>query len=89
MQCKDIPEEPVLRFLAGPYEGWPAPGSGTWFDFDGNPPPNSVLHAMPAGTPPKLARAKMGQMIRKGLVAGCYCGCRGDFEITAAGREAL
>lgn len=89
MQCKDIPDIPVLRFLAGPYDGWPVPGWGTWFWSDDYKPANSVLNAMPAGTPPKLALAKMKVLIRRKLVSGCPCGCRGDFEITEAGRRAI
>ncbi len=86
MQCKDIPDEPVLRFLAGPYDGWPAPGWGTW---GSGPYPQSVANAMPPGTPEKLQLAKMRQMIRRGIVTGCPCGCRGDFELTAKGRAAI
>lgn len=93
MQCKDIPDEPILRFLAGKvdgYQGWTVPGWGTWYaDEGGEPYPNSVLRAMPAGTPDKLAMAKMGMLIRKGVATGCTCGCRGDFEITPKGRERL
>ena len=82
MRCKDIPEEPVLRFLHE-QGGW-----CTWFGpIDGELPANSVLRAMPHGTPAKLALAKMRQMIRNGLVDGCGCGCRGDFELTYQGRE--
>jgi hypothetical protein len=84
MQCKDIPELPILRFLAGPYDGWSAPGWATWFD-DWPRPANTVLHAMPGGVPAKLALAKMRMMIRKGLVDGCGCGCRGDFTLTEKG----
>lgn len=29
--------------------------------------------------PPKVVRAKLGQMVRKGVLDGCACGCRGDF----------
>jgi hypothetical protein len=88
MQCKDIPELPILRFLAGPYDNWPVPRWATWFNYEPRPE-NSVLNAMPLGTPAKLALAKMRQMIRKGLVEGCGCGCRGDFEITDKGRALL
>jgi len=70
MQCKDIPEQPVIDFLAT-LSGL----GGTWFEGY----PNSVQNAMPSGVPEKLARAKMASMIRKGLVLGCACGCRGDF----------
>lgn len=88
MQCKDIPEEPILRFLAGPYDGWDAAGWGTWFNYDPMPP-NCVLRAMPEGTPEKLALAKMRQMIRKNIIDGCACGCRGDFRLNDKSRAIL
>ncbi len=37
----------------------------------------------------KLILAKMKQLIKRGLVDGCACGCRGDFEITPKGEEWL
>jgi len=106
MQCKDIPELPVLEFLLKVERGethWmPTPEmklgwgdkpiphrNATWFWSDestGYRPENSVVRAMPEGVPSKLALAKMAAMIRKGLVDGCPCGCRGDFEITEKGR---
>lgn len=80
MQCKDIPDEPILEFLAGfPIEDWIW---ATWFPGY----PNSVLNAMPPETPEKLARAKMARLGRRGLVDGCDCGCRGDYELTEKGR---
>ncbi len=93
MQCKDIPDTPILQFLAsfpvamtdGLYGGpWEAPWATLHSDF-----PNSVRNAMPCGVPDKLALAKMRSLIRRGLVQGCYCGCRGDFELTKKGREWL
>lgn len=109
MQCKDIPEEPILEFLLKVERGetyWtPKPaqkpgwgdkpiahGNATWFwsrDPDGFQPENSVVRAMPEGVTGKLALAKMKAMIRKGLVDGCPCGCRGDFEITDKGRSII
>jgi hypothetical protein len=82
MQCKDIPDAPIMEFLAN--QG----GIGcTWLVHDGEPPgARCVLGAMPAGTPPKLALAKMSMLIRRGVVSGCTCGCRGDFELTSMGR---
>jgi hypothetical protein len=32
-----------------------------------------------------LAWAKMNMLIRRGLVHGCPCGCRGDYELTVKG----
>lgn len=75
-QCKDIPDLPVLSFLLS-LCGRP----GTIFPgFE-----NSVQNGMPPGTPEKLARAKMKSLIKRKLVSGCYCGCRGDFELTDLG----
>jgi hypothetical protein len=31
--------------------------------------------------PPKVVKAKLAQMVNKGRLIGCGCGCRGDFEI--------
>ncbi len=76
MQCKDIPEEPILLFLAAL-----GPRPATWFWSEDYRPDNSVLRAMPEGTPAKLGLAKMRKLIKRKLVAGCACGCRGDFRI--------
>lgn len=79
MQAKDIPELPVLAFIAA------SPRWCTLFvGFE-----NSVANAMPARTPPKVMRAKMQSLIKRGLVTGCTCGCRGEFEITDKGRTLL
>jgi len=80
MQAKDIPEEPVLRHLAERREPC------TWY---GNEYPNSVTLAMPPNTLPKIALAKMRALIKRGLVSGCACGCRGDFELTDKGRALI
>ena len=39
--------------------------------------------------PEKILRAKLSKMLRKGLVNGCCCGCRGDFTLTEKGRALL
>lgn len=31
--------------------------------------------------PEKIVRAKVDKMIRRGILTGCCCGCRGDFTI--------
>ncbi len=80
MKCKDIPDRPILEFLARNPERW-----HNWLEgFE-----NSVLNAMPAGIDGKLALAKMRMMIRREVVDGCPCGCRGDFVITAKGLAEL
>jgi hypothetical protein len=76
-QAKDIPEIPILYWLL--YRARNNLKWGTWFRGYENSVP------MPEGTPEKLVLAKMRQMIKKGLVNGCGCGCRGDYEITDKG----
>jgi hypothetical protein len=39
--------------------------------------------------PPKVLLAKLRRLVTRGLLDGCGCGCRGDFEITDGGREIL
>lgn len=36
------------------------------------------------GVPSKVVLAKARRLIRRGLLHGCACGCRGDFIITTA-----
>ena len=33
------------------------------------------------GWPEKVARAKLRKLAKRGLVDGCWCGCRGDWTI--------
>lgn len=82
MQSKDIPERPILQFLLE----LDVPANCFELRFVN---PESVLHAMPKDTPGKVALAKMGALIKRGLVNGCTCGCRGDFCITERGKEWL
>ena len=41
------------------------------------------------GIPEKLVLSKARSLIKRELMEGCDCGCRGDFEITDAGRALL
>lgn len=96
MQCKDIPDLPILLFLTalelakriGKIEcDWANRFEKTFSNGEFNP--RSVRHAMPDGIPGKLVVAKMGMLIRRRLVDGCTCGCRGDFVLTDKGRAFL
>lgn len=79
MQCKDIPTEPILHFLANHQGKW-----CTWWIGYSMP---TVADVMPLHTPKKIQLAKMKMLIKDGLVVGCDCGCRGDFEITDKGLD--
>ncbi len=84
MKYKDIPDRPILEFIDSRGGQW-----CTWFNLPYAD--NSVCHAMPDGfaLAGKLVLAKMKQLIKRGLVEGCGCGCRGDFVLTDKGRHYL
>ncbi len=101
MQTKDIQDRPILEFLRwinaphnpdtcnAEYEWTPSSCKrGTWGNwyFGGS---HCVQRAMPVGLPEKLVLSKMRRLIKRGLVDGCPCGCRGDYEITQKGLEFL
>ena len=84
MQCKDIPTIPILQFLAK------NPGEFDWHNwYFGDE--KDVRHAMPDGfnIDEKIVLAKMRVLIKRGLVSGCPCGCRGDFVITGKGLDRI
>jgi hypothetical protein len=80
MQCKDIPDEPILRFIASLNGQW-----GNW--YFGNE--GDVHAAFPSGVPDKLLLAKMRRLMERELVDGCPCGCRGDYTLSAKGRSVI
>lgn len=80
LQCKDIPTRPILDFLAK---------QTAWTTYGTSHHMPTVQDAMPPDTPSALQLAKMAQLIRAGLVDGCDCGCRGDFELTNKGIAVL
>lgn len=75
-KCSDIPDQPILDFLTQLDGKW-----ATWFTPHPEMKMPSVLSVMPGGTTEKLALAKMRKLMKRGLVNGCGCGCRGDFVI--------
>ncbi len=91
MQSKDIPDRPILEFLARP-EIVDSIGAN-WIDLDGDCDREirrrSVRQVMPHNVPDKLVLGKMRQLIHRGVVDGCGCGCRGDFTITSKGLAEL
>ncbi len=81
LQCKDLPEGPILRFLYDQDGKWCTHGKGYSMP--------TVADVMPPGTPDRLQVAKMSGLIRRGLVDGCGCGCRGDYTLTDKGWKVL
>ncbi len=98
MKCSEVPLEPLLQFIAKVQSGetfwYPDEGQKAFYGdkvayhtacaFYGFE--NSIYHAVPKGVSP-LGVIKIA--IKKGLVDGCTCGCRGDFELTDKGKELI
>ena len=76
LQCKDIPEELILGVLRAKPGVWHTHGEGYGFM-------PSLVEVEPklAEFPKKLLLRKLGSMVRKGLIKGCDCGCRGDWHV--------
>jgi repressor of nif and glnA expression len=81
VKTANIPDAPILRFVEK--------HGGIGCNWFGNEFERSVTHAMPEGTPRKVVRAKMRKLDKAGLIRGCHCGCRGDYELTEKGKEEL
>ena len=82
MKCKNISTRAILLFLAknpGKWHNW-------YFGND-----LDVRHAILDGfnLPDNLVLAKMRILLKHGLIEGCPCGRRGDFEITEKGLKEL
>lgn len=68
MQTKDIADDAVLAVIDDVRAR-----EGRWtLTYD-------IEAALP-DVPHKVIVAKMRSMLRRGLVTGCGCGCRGDFQ---------
>ena len=44
----------------------------------------TVDHAFPPDWPTKRKLARLRRMVKRGLIGGCACGCRGDWTIYSA-----
>lgn len=67
MKCADLPDNVVLDVIA--LSTRPL-GATIGEVFEGLP-----------DYPQKIVRAKLSKLIRRGIVSGCTCGCRGDFAV--------
>lgn len=96
MQAKDIPDALLLaivdvyehvsltRFgLDGGALELNEPGDMTWTLW------SDVDAVLQGAFPHKVLLAKANALIRRGLLRGCGCGCRGDFGLTWKGRAFL
>lgn len=78
-KCSDIHDNVILAFLADHQGEW----TTHWEPMAGGLA--SVRTAVHPDTPERLLKAKLLRLKRRGLVDGCGCDCRGDWEITDAG----
>jgi hypothetical protein len=72
MQCKDIPDGVFLNAVRR--AGEPGRWRMRWNVRE-------VLEAEIGPVPENLFMAKARKLIARGLMDGCACGCRGDFEL--------
>ncbi len=80
LQCKDLDTDAILYFLYVKKGAW----CNNCFLDD-----RDIRLALFKGIPSNLFYAKMRQVFKNGLVTGCDCGCRGDYEITKKGIKYL
>jgi hypothetical protein len=88
MKTSDIPDEPILKLLAEHQGYWTFWGDDNRLSW----PSESMIYTISfpiENVPRKLIHSKWKSLIRRGLIGGCDCGCRGDFEITDKGLESL
>ncbi len=82
-KCGHIPDAAILEFLAKHQGKWSTHGN-QHFLMNGQKGMPTVQDAMPLAVF-KLQLAKMRKLWKRGLIGGCPCGCRGDWEITDKG----
>lgn len=71
VQAKDISDADVLDALAATRGRHGVPRWSTLQD----------VQAHLAAYPRKVVHAKLRSMLRRHVISGCGCGCRGDFEV--------
>lgn len=88
--ARDIPDELFIEAMSvaskerAEMQGWPNPLPANRWDIaavlaTGHASPDMDMET--PGVPPKVVLAKANRLIRRGVIDGCGCGCRGDFKI--------
>lgn len=96
MQCKDIPDAEFVAAVATAQKltaiAWGRPAASVWSTrwdvgavLSGRPDLVQKRELFDADglLPERLVLAKARKLIRRGLLTGCDCGCRGDLEVVA------
>jgi hypothetical protein len=84
VQAKDVPADVILRIVRDK-QATKMPGSQNCWPWAVN---GDIEPAFP-DVPWKVVAAKLYILVRRGLLNGCTCGCRGDWELTDKGRAYL
>lgn len=93
-QAKDIDDRFFLACVdwvswqPDPPVPWASRGSAGWTVFPHWALRWNLVCLMPM-FPEEVIHAKARQLLKRGLLDGCGCGCRGDFLLTNAGRDFL
>jgi len=94
-QLKDIDDRAVLLWFYEYQGGWVSYWGGHfryngWDTFtERREEPLDSFFAFDPKFDPRLRHKKLASMVDRGLLGGCGCGCRGDFEITDKGLALL
>ena len=80
MQAKDIDDRAALRYIDLVGEDMVAHWVSRF---------SVEMYQVFAIIPEKVVMAKFRKLIRRGLMEGCTCGCRGDFHLTDEGKKFL
>lgn len=75
MQTKDLDKKLILNYLQQKDGVW----ASRW----------EIQDLFGEEIPHKLVLSAIRSLAKRRLLEGCTCGCRGDFEITALGRELI
>lgn len=84
MKAADIPDNLILSYLAKHRGKWTL-----LYGLEFHPLDTDQREVITPDAHPKVLHAKMRQLLKRKLVSGCPCGCRGDWEITEKGLAAI
>lgn len=87
-KAADIADEDFLLAIEYEINNARNPAQGTWATW-GYEGADFGLQLRFSEFPRKVLLAKARRLIKRGLLTGCACGCRGDFELTLKGKELL
>lgn len=75
LQAKDIPTQRIIEVIKEQY--------GVYGGCNNDLQTSSLwdIQGALAEFPPRVVLAKLSSLLKRKMIAGCDCGCRGDFEV--------